>query len=285
MADQPTTAGSRLAEIADLAEAIAEDSFPDVAIDPIILIRRKKITLSRGQYGDSFDGMLEHRAGRFHIYCNIAGNRNPARIRFTLSHELGHYFIDDHRQALEAGQPPHPSLSEYQSDNPVEREADHFASNLLMPSARFLRLARKSTPGAPAILALADTFGTSRTSTAIRYVQLDASICALVRWKPDGTATRWFSPSAYRIGFRKIHTAAIHVPRDSATGKVLQRLDPAPATHFEGTTVASQWFPFIRQGAGQDVLTTEYAIPLGEFGALTIVLPDAEDPSCHPMRW
>jgi hypothetical protein len=282
------TAGAseeRFTENAELAESIAEELFPDRAIDPEVIIRRKRITLSRGAYGDAFDGMLEHRSGRFHIYCNIARVQNSARIRFTLSHELGHYFIDDHRQALSAGLPPHPSLSEYQSDNPAEQEADHFASNLLMPRARFVRVASRLPAGAPAILSLAKRFDTSRTSTALRYVHLDISRCALIKWNPDGSSWRRFSDSAFRAGYRKIADVLDQVPNDSPTGKVLRGIDPGPVHYFEGTTVASQWFPFIRQGTRMDVFTTEHAMPLGEYGALTIIMPRVGDGELQPARW
>lgn len=264
---------SRLAEIAELAEGIADERSPDSAIDPEFIIRQKGITLSRGAYGDSFDGMLEHRSGRFHIYCNVARAQNSARVRFTLAHELGHYFIDDHRQALEAGLPPHQSLSEYQSDNPAELEADHFASSLLMPRARFVKAASRLLPGAPAILSLAGHFDTSRTSTALRYVNLDVALCALIKWNPDGTAWRRFSGAAFRAGYRKIVTSREDVPPDSPTGKVLSGIDPTPEQFLRGTTVASQWFPFISQGTRLDVFSDEHAIPLGEYGALTLVMP------------
>lgn len=275
----------RLVEIADLAEGIAEELFPGRAVEPETIIRRKRITLSRGSYGDAFDGMLEHRSGRFHIYCNIARVRNSARIRFTLSHELGHYFIDDHRLALEAGLPPHPSFSEYQSDNPAEQEADHFASNLLMPRARFVQAGRRLPAGAPAVLSLAGQFDTSRTSTALRYVNLDLSLCALIKWNPDGTSWRRFSGSAYRAGYRKIVDVAAQVPTDSPTAKALRGLDPGPELFFQGTTVASQWFPFIQQGTRLDVFTTEHAVPLGEYGALTIVIPKTDNGELQPARW
>jgi Zn-dependent peptidase ImmA (M78 family) len=275
----------RLSDIAELAEGIAEESFPNRAVEPESIIRRKKITLSRGSYGNSFDGMLEHRSGQFHIYCNVARVQNSARIRFTLSHELGHYFIDDHRQALEAGLPPHPSFSEYQSDNPAEQEADHFASNLLMPRARFVRVAERLPVGAPAILSLAEEFDTSRTSTALRYTHLDISLCALIKWNPDGSSWRRFSDSAFRAGYRKIVDVAAEVPPDSPTGKALRGLDPGPEPFFEGTTVASQWFPFIQQGTRLDVFTTEHAVPLGEYGALTVVVPNVGDGDLHPARW
>ncbi len=59
-------------------------------------------------YGrNTFDGMTwyEPDQDQFFIHINIArGNReNSSKARFTLAHELGHYFIDHHRHALETG--------------------------------------------------------------------------------------------------------------------------------------------------------------------------------------
>src|SRR3989442_9325036 len=128
-------------EIAELAEAIAEEYFPNARVDPLAIVKTKGITISFGHYGDSFDGLLEHRHGRFHIYANLnrIDHTDSPRARFTLGHELGHYFIDEHRNALAEGlAPSHPSICEYESDLPVEREADHFSSNLLMPTTRFM---------------------------------------------------------------------------------------------------------------------------------------------------
>ncbi len=167
---QPTK--QRLDEIAELGEDIANEYFAASRIEPQALITQKGITLSLGDYGRAFDGLLEHKSGRFHIYCNNARLRHESRVRFTLGHELGHFFLADHRQALEAGLPPHPSFSEYQSDNPAEREADHFASNLLMPRLRFLEAAQNRPPGLGAVLDLAGMFETSWTSTTLRYVKL-----------------------------------------------------------------------------------------------------------------
>lgn len=57
-------------------------------------------------YGQgTFDGMTwyEPNPDEFFIHMNTArGNaKGSAKGRFTLAHELGHYFIDHHRQALE----------------------------------------------------------------------------------------------------------------------------------------------------------------------------------------
>ena len=98
-------------EIAELAEAVAEEYSPEAKVEPEKIAQAKEITLSFGSYSDAFDGMLEHLAGRFHIVCNLdrVGQRNSPRARFTLGHELGHFYIDEHRNALTHGRAPaHP---------------------------------------------------------------------------------------------------------------------------------------------------------------------------------
>ena len=118
----------RLQGIGELAEAVAEEHAPSGHTEPEKILASNKITLSFGNYGDAFDGMLEHLNGRFHVYANLnrLRTRDSGRARFTLAHELGHYYIDDHRRALQSGSTPrHASQTDFQSKNPVEVEADH----------------------------------------------------------------------------------------------------------------------------------------------------------------
>lgn len=61
-------------------------------------------------------------------------NISQSRISFTLAHELGHYFIPSHMNPIYAC-----NIDELEPDNKVvnkkeEREADLFASELLLPS-------------------------------------------------------------------------------------------------------------------------------------------------------
>src|SRR5690606_29920120 len=56
-------------------------------------------------YEDAFDGMLLYDGRHFHIHINIdRGNtKTSKRGRFSLAHELGHYFINEHRIGLKYG--------------------------------------------------------------------------------------------------------------------------------------------------------------------------------------
>jgi hypothetical protein len=93
--------------------------------------------------------------------------------RFNVAHELGHYFLAGHIEALfGAGQQFHQSESGFTSDDKYEREADSFAASLLMPKLLFKAACGKSGQGLTAIETLADLCVTSLTATAIRYAKL-----------------------------------------------------------------------------------------------------------------
>ena len=92
-------------ELSEFAEGIAADHFPTQRVEPVTLAERKEIPVAFNQYGESFDGTLEYRDGRFCIFVNldrVEAKQSP-RARFTVAHELGHYFIDEHRNALRSG--------------------------------------------------------------------------------------------------------------------------------------------------------------------------------------
>ena len=264
----------RETDIGELAEWLAEDRFPvDKRIAPVEIAESVKIGVIWGCYGDQFDGILEHDKGRFFIYVNLDRAESPTspRARFTVGHELGHYFISEHRNALKSGLTPrHPSHCDYESKNPTEIEADHFASCLLMPSQRFCKRAKKFGPGLNGICQLANDFGTSLTSTAIRYAKLDLMRCVIIKWDSDGYGWKWLSPSAYASGWRKTIETPAELLNGSATEIVLSGAVPQGKVILRGST-ASSWFPFISDGSAQNDILREEAISLGRFGGLTLL--------------
>jgi hypothetical protein len=267
---------ARVDEIRQLAEQIAIDHCTAArAIDPILIIDRKGITLSFGRYGGFFDGMLECRAGLFHIYCNLdrVEHSGSSRARFTLAHELGHYFIDEHRRALLVGRAlAHPSRCEFESDNVAEREADLFASNLLMPPGQFLAAATEAPRGLPGILALARRFKTSVTSTALRYAECNLAPCVVLKWTQDGFAWKWLSGQVFEAGYRKTVESLSALPRDSATAEALSGVEPPAKGFFERGSTAALWFPHVDPRSARNCIMVEQALSLGRFGTLTVLL-------------
>lgn len=262
-------------ELADFADWLANQYFPGQTVKPAQLAARKDIGVSYNDYGDAFDGLLEHGERGFHIFCNTARSSTPERLRFTLAHELGHYFIDEHRNALTSGQVgPHSSYCDFRSKNPVEREADCFASNLLMPPSRVARELRGRDISLASALHLAANFSTSRTSAALRLVGLDRAPCALVLWQDGRFLWKRLSESARRAGLRSRLADASSIPTDSATGRVIAAESPADAPPLRSATTAAMWFQGISHGARTNHILREEAVAIGRFGILTLLVLD-----------
>jgi len=263
--------------LADLAAEVVAGYSATPPIQPEKIARANHLTMSFGHYGDTFDGMLECKAGRFHIFCNLDRVERPEspRGRFTLGHELGHYYIDEHRNALAAGVcPAHPSQCEYKSANLVEQEADFFAGRLLMPERAFRTRAQRSPRGLAGIMPLTETFRTSATSTAIRYAELDLFPCAVIKWNPDGFGWKWLSTETFRARYRKTVERLSDVAEDSATARAIRGELPPQSGFFENGSTAAAWFKWVADDSYRNVIFIEQAVSLGRFGALTFLFPE-----------
>lgn len=272
----------RLNEISGLAEEVVAEFGSNGRIDLLSILKSNDISVSYGLYDDAFDGMLEHESGAFHIYCNLnrVGIKTSTRARFTLGHELGHYYIDQHRNELIAGRTiRHGSKCEYESLNPAEQEADYFASNLLMPEKYFKKAANSYSVGLPGVIELSKYFNTSMTSTAIRYVSLGIKPSVVIKWSANGYQWRWLSDEA-RLGcYWKTINSLDQIPNDSPTGRAFAGNTLPENGYFESGSTASAWFSFVKPGSYKDILLIEQAVPLGIYGVLTFIYPvDGEFP-------
>ncbi len=259
----------------ELAEAVLEDCDVAAPVSPEAILDAYRITLSANDYLDAFDGMLEYRNGSFHVYCNVGrvGRLGSTRGRFTLAHELGHFSIDDHRQALEAGVSPHQSLTNFRSRELIEQEADLFASCLLMPATDYRK--RAAVTGLQSILKTARHFNTSVTSSAIRHAVLEIEPCAIVRWNSNGKTWKWLSESTRQAKFWGMELSRERVARDSATGRALAGQDPGKAEYFESGTTAAAWFPWMDHESSRNVIMIEQAMQLGRYGVVTVIRPES----------
>lgn len=263
----------RYREIEDLAEFLWSEYSINGRIDPLRILTEKEITHSFRDYGDAFDGLLEYEDGEFHVYLNqyrLVGIGRP-RTRFTISHELGHYFIDKHRNGMISGTlAPPGSFSAYQSDEVVEIEADHFASHLLMPASLFAKKVASESVGLKAVLNLSTAFGTSRTACGVRYLKEEVVPGALFKWNYDGLHWKLLSEEFYRSGFRHSIEKGSSAPEGSGTQEALTSL-VKPVGVIKRGTCASVWFPNIHAGSSQNEILVEETISLNRYGALTLV--------------
>ena len=105
---------------------------------------------------------------------------NVGYQNFSLAHELGHYFLEGHVDAVLAHGNRHESHAGFRSDDPYEIEADHFAAALLMPELLFSAAIADAGQGIAAVDQFASRCVTSLTATAIRYAQYTDDVVAVI---------------------------------------------------------------------------------------------------------
>lgn len=185
----------RKTEIKNLAEFIAEEYCPNCMIMPEVIADLANISYNYGDYQNYFDGVLEHDSGDFHIFLNTYSVQYPERLRFSFAHELGHYFIDDHRNSLKKGKSLHKSYSRLMPKNIVETEADCFASNLLAPPTRFANFIQNKKFSFSLLESISKNFGISLSATLFRFVESDNYPIMVVYSKNNIVKFKWCSNS------------------------------------------------------------------------------------------
>jgi Zn-dependent peptidase ImmA (M78 family) len=85
-------------------------------------------------FPDSVDALIIEKGN--HIYAAVNARQHVHRRRFSLAHELGHFFLHrgdyDSEEAVSIDEPPSEEAQSPTKD-PAEAEADMFAGELLVP--------------------------------------------------------------------------------------------------------------------------------------------------------
>jgi len=225
-------------QLTDLADYLGQSYHRNNAILLEDMVSYEGITLYYDSYEREFDGMLVFDEGQFHIHIdNDGGNEQGSRKgRFTLAHELAHYFIDEHRLGLKRNEfPPHGTRFDLDEQDPREIEANLFAGALIMPTPLFRSFRTPRKFSIDTIFQLADRFGTSFLSTAIRFCEagnhpifLVFSQLGRVKWfKRSSSFPAW--PLNFRVGQPiPSHTVAGDYFRNPALKYTsLEEVDPA----------------------------------------------------------
>lgn len=192
----------RMNAASDLAtDILAGANMLAIPVDPLALAATEShwLVVKSGNFKNTFDGLLEYHPNqnRFLLFFNNKYDSDPRshhpRTRFSIAHELGHFYLDHHRAYLMSGGKSHQSKSEFASseDDIIEREADAFAAGLLMPTPLFRPCVNQTEPSLDAIKNAADKFCTSLLSTAIRYVQHSDYPCEIVGIREGQIAWRF----------------------------------------------------------------------------------------------
>lgn len=174
----------------------------------------------------------------------ITVNRKASveRQRFSICHEIGHWIL--HRRQLllcQADDIERPSAE----GNNLERVADRFAAELLMPAYLFFPIAESlGRPSMHVVRKLAEIFNTSLTAAAIRLVEINQEPMILTchgragrRWytRSRTVKTNWFPsddlrPETAAFNMLHRHTPQSMPPRSTSAATWFGRWD---ASRFE----------------------------------------------------
>jgi hypothetical protein len=138
-----------------------------------------------------FDGALVRSStGTKGIIYVKRSMKEEGRKRFTIAHEIGHFILHADKK-LSCSSSDIEGWTEDQ-ENP-ERQADSFASELLLPSREVRERIGTQWPSFQVIENIAASFGASLTATARKYCDVTPHNCAIV-WSVEGKI-RWMYPA------------------------------------------------------------------------------------------
>lgn len=154
-------------------------------------------------FKDEFSGFCKSLGGGdYLIGFNSDHFWNESFRRFTISHELGHLSLPEHRIILDRTI-MHRSKSEFSSIDVIEKEADLFAINLLAPKSTILKISKHKNFSTDTIRFVADYFQISLYAAALRFIETTDLCCALIVCNKNGNIE-------YEKRSRKLQTSMRH---------------------------------------------------------------------------
>jgi Zn-dependent peptidase ImmA (M78 family) len=195
----------------------------------------------------------------------------PERIRFTVAHELGHYFL---HKKLETHNETSRTLSWFNIENEMKRgvqeyEANDFASELLMPEKVFRSFIEKRNFGPQLINDLSKRFKTSITSVVFRLLTLDVAPIFVV-YISDGIVRYWRKMNDLKCWVPDI--TKLPPPEDSVAKEYI---DANYEFLYSGSEKAqsidkSTWFKL--NDWEDDIEFLEYCIPTKQYKTIISVI-------------
>lgn len=198
--------------------------------------------------------------------------------RFTIGHELGHYFLDGHPEELQKIAPIHLSRAGFsQGKDFIELEADHFSAGLLMPSRLVKNALGRQPVGLEGVLALAKEANCSVTAAAIRAAQCSPYPLAIVVSQGDEICYGFLSDGFKSLGrFRNFPRKGDKLPVGATRAFNSDSNNVFMARRECGETTFLDWFD-----GDKAIALDEEIIGLGSYGfTLSVFSSDQlpEDP-------
>ena len=253
-------------------------SITALPVDPFAIARGREIEVVAKPARDAgVSGMLIRVGNEFAIAYATHIDNDPFQ-RFSVSHELGHYFLPGHVDAVIGASGIHESRAGFASTDRYEIEADRFAAGFLMPRYLFFPALVKAGEGLAAVRNLATLCKTSLHATAIRYTQCTRDPVAIVVSVGSRIDHCFMSDALKAVDDIDWIRKREAIPRDTPTFAFNQDVENVRrAVNIEETSNLQDWF-----GGRRNIAIDEDVIGLGSYGKTLTVLyninmPDAED--------
>ena len=188
----------------------------------------------------------------------VQRSSNIGRKRFSIAHETGHIAL--HPTINQLALCSSADIFSYNKARPQEREANYFATELLMPESLFGPLCEEYDPTLELIREVSDDFKVSITAAACRVVELTSEPCAIV--KSEGQVIKWcFKSRTFRHHLRSGRL-------DGASHAVRLKSDNLGGMLESAEIPASCWLA--RPGQCCEFFWEE-SMNLGRYGRLTLI--------------
>ncbi|MFT0532403.1 ImmA/IrrE family metallo-endopeptidase [Castellaniella hirudinis] len=170
-------------------------------------------------------------ASRWGILYNSHASRE--RQRFTVAHEFGHLVLHRHLQSTFncSKEDVYASLD---GARDIEREADDFAANLLMPGDQVKTILDRTDLNFHHLSEAATEFGVSLEAMCLRFIKYTTQRAILIHWDSGFMKYHWRSDKAVRTGTRLTHRVGT-VAADRYLNTVAS--DELTMQHWEGETI------------------------------------------------
>lgn len=255
------------------AEKLVRDrGITSLPVDPFTIAAAEHIAVQgKPDTAPGVSGLLMRVGSSFGIMY-ATHIKNEGFQRFSVGHELGHYFLPGHIDAVFSNDAQvHVSHAGFVSDDPFEKEADHFAAGLLMPDPLFHNALVRTDDGLAGIEHLSGLCRTSLTATAIRYTE-KATIPAAIVMSTGPRIDFCFMSASFKE-FPGLQWLKKGMP---LPGAVLTRGFNGNANNIaegirdEDTADLRDWF-----GGDRSVEVLEQVVGLGSYGkTLTVITCD-----------
>ncbi len=218
-------------------------------------------------------GMLLRHGNNFGIMYSTH-IKNEGFQRFSIAHELGHYFLEGHVDHILPNKDSiHKSSAGFVSGDSYEIEADYFASGLLMPDDLVQPIVRKNLSGLSVIKRIAESCKTSFVSSAIKYTFLSEEAVAVI--VSEGTKIKFCFLSQSMKSLPELSWPAKEspVPAHSLTAQFNKKTKQIPQTGYEENEIdVRAWL-----SGNKSFQVKEEVQGLGSYGKTLTILSYAGD--------